>query len=125
MGDASLGGSADLGGSARPAPRIRESKATVKGALDKDIVRRIVRAHFNEVRYCYNIGLVKDDALSGKVTIDSTIAATGKVSEAKVDTTTLSDKGVGSCIAKAFKRWEFPPSSGVVEVEYLFVLEPG
>ena len=121
------GGSAGLGGISRRVPRVRQSKATVKGALDKDIIRRIVRAHINEVRHCYNKGLAKDEELAGKVTIDFTIAATGKVSDAEVDTTTLSDEDVGKCIAKAVKRWKFPKprGGGVVVVKYPFVLSPG
>lgn len=125
-GGSGSGGSAGLGGVSRRVPRVRQSKATVKGSLDKDIIRRIVRAHINEVRHCYNKGLVKDDELAGKVTIDFTIAATGKVSVAEVDSTTLSDADVGKCIAKAVKRWKFPKPAGggVVVVKYPFVLAP-
>jgi TonB family protein len=126
-GGSGSGGSAGLGGISRRVPRVRQSKATVKGSLDKDIIRRIVRAHINEVRHCYNKGLAKDDTLSGKVVVDFTIAATGKVSEAEVDSTTVSDEDVGKCIAKAAKRWKFPKprGGGVVVVKYPFVLAPG
>lgn len=125
-GGSGSGGSAGLGGISRRVPRVRQSKATVKGSLDKDIIRRIVRAHINEVRNCYDKGLAKDDELAGKVTVDFTIAATGKVSVAGVDSTTLSDEDVGKCIAKAAKRWKFPKPAGggVVVVKYPFVLAP-
>ena len=44
-----------------------------------------------------------------------------------VSSTTLSDKNVGNCVAKAVKRWKFPKprGGGNVVVTYPFVLEPG
>ncbi|MEM6989074.1 MAG: AgmX/PglI C-terminal domain-containing protein [Myxococcota bacterium] len=108
-------------------PRVRQSKATVVGALDKDIIRRIVRAHINEVRYCYNQGLVRKPDLEGRVTIKFTISPTGDVDKSDVNKTTVEDKNVGRCIAKAVKRWQFPEpdGGGVVVVSYPFVLAPG
>jgi hypothetical protein len=50
----------------RPIPQVRQSKAEVQGALDKDIVRRIQRAHINEVRHCYNQGLARNPELRGR-----------------------------------------------------------
>lgn len=121
------GSGAGFGGRGKKVPRVRQSKATVTGSLDKDIIRRIVRAHINEVRYCYNQGLVKDPKLSGKVTVSFSIGGTGKVTSSKVKSTTLGDENVGTCVAKAVKRWKFPrpTGGGVVVVSYPFVLSPG
>jgi hypothetical protein len=122
-----LGGGSGFGGRGKSVPRVRQSKAEVKGSLDKDIIRRIVRAHINEVRYCYNQGLVRDPTLAGKVSIQFTIGASGSVAVATVADSTLSDEKVASCIAKAVKRWTFPKPTGggAVVVTYPFVLEPG
>jgi tetratricopeptide (TPR) repeat protein len=60
------GAGAGFGGRGRgPIPMVRQAKAEVKGALDKDIIRRIVRAHINEVRYCYNQALARDPNAQG------------------------------------------------------------
>ena len=106
---------------------MRQAKATVQGALDKDIIRRIVRAHINEVRYCYNKGLVKDPKLKGRAVVAFTIGADGKVATSKIDQTDLPDPDVPKCIAKAVKRWKFPrpQGGGNVVVKYPFVLTPG
>jgi outer membrane biosynthesis protein TonB len=105
-------------------PKVKPSTATVTGSLDKDIIRRIVRAHINEVRYCYNQGLARDPSLSGKVSIQFTISTTGSVAVSKVADSTIADEGVSNCIAKAVKRWTFPkPTGGIVVVTYPFVLE--
>ncbi len=108
-------------------PGVRVAKSVVRGALDKDIVRRVVRAHINEVRHCYNQGLVRDPTARGKVAVQFTIGQTGKVPLSVVSETTLKDAAVGNCIAKAVGRWKFPrpDGGGTVMVTYPFVLNPG
>lgn len=61
------------------------------------------------------------------VKVSLTIDATGKVPKSIVKSATVSDPNVGTCIAKAVKRWKFPkPRGGAkVEVTYPFVLTPG
>jgi hypothetical protein len=122
-----LGTSSGFGGRGKKVPKVRQSKAEVKGSLDKDIIRRIVRAHINEVRHCYNQGLTRDSSLSGKVTIQFTVNPVGSVPVALVSESTIKDSDVSNCIAKAVKRWKFPKpyGGGNVVVTYPFVLEPG
>ena len=119
-------GGSGVGGSSRKPPKVASKKLEAKGSLDKDIIRRIVRAHISEVRFCYNRGLSKDPSLRGKVSIRFDIAPSGSVPVAVVADDTLADESVGHCIAKAVKRWTFPkPEGGTVVVTYPFVLEPG
>jgi len=121
------GAGAGFGGRGTRVPTVRQAKAEVQGALDKDIIRRIVRAHINEVRYCYNQALARDPNAKGRVAVQFTIGGTGKVPSAVVQETTMKDAGVGNCIAQAVKRWQFPKpeGGGSVIVTYPFVLEPG
>ncbi|MCB9705116.1 MAG: AgmX/PglI C-terminal domain-containing protein [Myxococcales bacterium] len=120
------GSGAGFGGRGMRIPTVRQAKAEVQGALDKDIIRRIVRAHINEVRACYNQGLTRDPNLGGRVSIHFIIDAQGNVPTATVKETTLANANVGTCIAKAVKRWKFPkPQGSTVIVTYPFVLEPG
>jgi Ca-activated chloride channel family protein len=114
-------------GGGRRVPRVRQAKATVDGDLDKDIIRRIVRAHINEVRACYNQGLTRNPNLQGRVEIAFSISGKGAVSKASVAQSTLKDASVGSCIASATKRWKFPkPRDGEpVAVKYPYNLSPG
>ncbi len=108
-------------------PMVRQAAPTVGAGLDKDIVRRIVRAHINEVRSCYNAGLSRKSTLGGRVVIDFTIATTGKVESATVGSSTLGDPVVGECIATAVERWTFPKPKGdtAVAVNYPFDLSGG
>lgn len=110
-----------------PMPSVRQGKITVKGPMDADIVRRIVRAHINEVRHCYNRGLAASPGIGGRVVIAFTIDAAGSVPAAEVvPSSTLKDDTVGSCLVEAFARWKFPkpPGGVVVEVVHPFELSP-
>jgi TonB family protein len=108
-------------------PRVRQGKATITGSHVEEIIRRIVRAHLNEVHYCYKQGLTRDPALAGTVSVRFDIAPTGEVTRASVSESSLPDEAVAACIAKAVARWTFPKSPGadVTVVTYPFMLEPG
>ena len=106
-------------------PEVKVGQAEGSG-IDRDMVRRIVRAHINEVRSCYNAGLTKNPSLEGRVLIKFTIIPTGKVSSAMVEENTTKDTAVGNCIAKAVKRWSFPKvAKGTAIVTYPFRLSAG
>lgn len=121
------GSGAGFGGRGKRVPTVRQAKATVHGSLDRDVVRRIVRAHINEVRSCYNAGLARVPSLTGRVSIYFLISQHGKVASSVVSSSTLGDESVETCIARAVQRWQFPkpPDSDMVAVEYPFLLDPG
>ena len=121
------GSGAGFGGRGKRVPKVRQAKANVQGALDRDIIRRIVRAHINEVRSCYNAGLTKNPNLEGRVAVNFVITGTGKVGSSVVQESTLKDSKVANCVAKAVKRWKFPKprGGGNVIVTYPFNLSPG
>jgi TonB family protein len=110
-------------GDGKPVPRVRQGKATVRGMLDKDIIRRIVRAHINEVRHCYNKGLNKNPDLEGELVVSFEISKAGSVTKSEVKTP-VDDAAVGKCVAKAIKRWKFPGGPGIVLVDYPLILVP-
>jgi hypothetical protein len=105
---------------------VRQLQATVSPGLDADIVRRIVKAHMNELRSCHGAGLKKDPKLAGIITIAFEIGANGKVPISTVQESTIdsADQTVASCFAKAVKRWQFPKPRGgaTVSVSYPFEL---
>ncbi|PRQ07202.1 AgmX/PglI C-terminal domain-containing protein [Enhygromyxa salina] len=107
-----------------PVPRVGKGEVTGSG-IDRDMIRRIVRAHLNEVRSCYNAGLLKNPNLQGRVTIQFSIMGTGKVGSSVVQEDTAKDGSVANCIAKAVKRWQFPRvvGGGTALVSYPFLLQ--
>ena len=127
-----VGGRGSFGPRGKRVPQVRMAEARVCGvsgcgATGREVIRRVVRAHINEVRHCYDQGLTRNPQLKGRVTIQFTIDASGKVPAATVQDSTIGDQGVASCIAKAVRRWSFPKPSGAghTMVNYPFVLTPG
>lgn len=117
-------GAGRLGGRRAQVPRVTAGRAEVLGALDKEIIRRIIRRHINEVKFCYQKELQANENLGGRVIVQFTIAATGQVVVSKVQSSTLGNSQVEQCIAQAVRRWLFPKpkGGGIVHVSYPFVL---
>lgn len=107
-------------------PRVIPGKPIVTGSLSKAIIRRVIRRHRNEYRYCYEKVLNKAPGLAGKVRVSFTIGADGKVIAAKTLDDTLKDPAVAKCLVRKVKRWVFPApkGGGVVAVVYPFVFAP-
>ena len=118
-------GAGGLGGRRPSSPDVVPGTATVKGSLDKEIIRRIIRRHLNEVKFCYERELMKKADLYGRIMIQFTISGTGQVVASVVQNSTMNNPEVEQCIAGAVRRWEFPKpqGGGIVIVSYPFVLK--
>lgn len=113
------------GSSSLPAAPANRSPApeVSGGSIDKEVIRRVIRRHINEVRFCYEKGLAKNPALQGNVAVKFTIGQSGAVTAAEVKQSTLNQPEVESCITNRVLRWQFPaPHGGNVSVTYPFVL---
>lgn len=120
-------GAGGLGGRRAKAPDVIPGKASVRGSLDAEIVRRIVRRHLNEVKYCYEQELTTKPELGGRLLVQFTIAASGQVIASVLESSTMGNARVENCAVQAVRRWEFPhpPGGSLVIVSYPFVLTPG
>jgi pSer/pThr/pTyr-binding forkhead associated (FHA) protein len=118
-------GAGGLGGRRAHAPDVVPGTAQVRGSLDKEIIRRIIRRHLNEVRFCYEKELLHKPDLFGRVMIQFTISGQGQVVASIVQNSTMNNASVDNCIAQAVRRWEFPKpqGGGIVIVSYPFVLK--
>ena len=108
------------------APQVIPGAATVRGSLDKEIIRRVIRRHINEVRFCYEQELGTNPELAGRVAIEFVISTEGSVTKSIVSSSTLGNLRVETCIAEAARRWQFPAvkDGGLVIVTYPFNLVP-
>ena len=86
--------------------------ATVRGSLDKDIIRRVVHLHMNEVKYCYDKELVHKTGLEGRISIQFVISPQGLVLSSVLQSSTMGNVSVEKCVVDAAKRWEFPKPTG-------------
>src|SRR5690606_36520632 len=117
-------GAGGLRGREARVPRIRTGNADVRGSLSREVIRRVIQRHINEVRFCYEQELNQRPDLEGRVMVSFIISATGAVQSAGVGNSTISNARVEGCIVQAVRRWTFPApdGGGVVGVNYPFVL---
>jgi len=119
-------GAGGLGGRRARAPDVIPGQANVRGSLDKEIIRRIIRRHINEVKYCYETELTKKADLSGRVSVQFTIAATGTVIASVLQSSTMGNVRVENCVVQAVRRWSSPSRSWrIVIVSYPFNFTAG
>jgi Ca-activated chloride channel family protein len=116
------------GGLSANTPRVTAGATRVRGSLDKTVIRRVVRRHLNEVKYCYQSkGLTSNPKLSGDVKVMFVVGRQGQVRLARIGSSTLNHAPTQKCITRAVKRWRFPKPTGggLAAVSYPFKLRPG
>ncbi len=83
------------------------SALTIAGSIDKRQIQRVIRLHENEIRHCYNVALLKDKKLTGKVTTTFLINPDGTVDKALIAESTLNNPEVEQCIVDRIEKWVF------------------
>jgi hypothetical protein len=104
---------------------LNTQDASVDEGLTKEEVARVIHSHMNEIRYCYESGILKDPTIAGKLLVDFKINATGLVPNAGVLEASLKDSQVTQCLLGKLKTWKFPHPRGgvVVAVTYPFIFK--
>lgn len=96
------------------------TKTVVLGAIDPDILRRILREHIPQFRYCYQQELGRNSKIKGIIDLNFMINGKGRVSKTSVDSKRgkFSKKGI-NCVSGVLKMIKFPKpkGGGVVEVK--------
>jgi hypothetical protein len=96
------------------------------GGLTKEQVARVVRAHQNAIKFCYEKELQRKPTLGGKIEVYWVIVPDGSVEKSKIAITTMEDGAVEGCIARQVKQWVFPKSDGRTVVQsYPFLFKGG
>jgi Ca-activated chloride channel family protein len=122
------GSGTGFGGRGKRVPKVRMAKPTVAGALDKDVIRRVVRSHSAALRACYESTLNRDPNAKFRVVVAFVIDAEGNataVLEWADDAKT--PEGFDACLTKVLAKVRFPkpPGGGVVKVRYPLLFNPG
>ncbi len=98
-------------------------RTETRGRLSREVVRRVIRRHLNEVRFCYAQGLEDRPDLAGRVTVQLVINSLGMVWTSAVESSTLGNIPVEQCVVNAVRRWTFPESDGATAVTYPLVFD--
>lgn len=99
--------------------------ASVDEGLTKEEVARVIHAHMNEIRYCYESAILRNSNLEGKLLLDFKIGAAGDVKKAEERESSFADRGVSGCVIRRLLAWRFPhPRGGVtVSISYPFLFK--
>jgi FHA domain-containing protein len=107
---------------------IATGETKVLGAIDPELIRKVIRDHADQVRYCYEQQLTLNPKLGGKVAIKWQINADGRASATILDPSVPIDsdglRTVGECIMSRIRTWEFPKpkGGGMAIVTYPWIL---
>jgi hypothetical protein len=97
---------------------VRLRTPIVAGRLPPEVITRVVRQKQGSLQGCYDAGRSRDPKLAGTVNVKFVIDRTGAVSSSQPESS-LPDRQVAVCIAKAFKDLSFPePEGGIVVVTF-------
>lgn len=118
-------GAGGLGGKGNVSVDPGGAEESFEGSIDREAVRRAIRAILNEIKNCYERRLQSNSNLSGKVVIRFVIGDQGRVRQASTKSSTLNDPTVESCVAARIRNQRFPdpPEGTVAEVDYPFVFD--
>jgi len=97
-----------------------EAEAEVSGGLDPDQIREVIQRNLGQILYCYEQGLQRQPALSGRMGVRFVINPQGRVSMASVSASSLRSNPVESCIVSKIRSFQFPRPVGGVNVKVLY-----
>ena len=107
----------------RQGGRIRMLPAQVDGKLPPEVVTRVVRGRFAQLRACYDRRLAENPLLAGKVTLELDLDAEGRVTRAGDKGSDFPDRVTVNCFASALRNVTFPKAEGGTKATVPFVLE--
>ncbi|MCX7944681.1 MAG: AgmX/PglI C-terminal domain-containing protein [Deltaproteobacteria bacterium] len=118
-------GDFNLGAGGKSEEAVSTGKLVMVGGLDKDVVAKVIKRYWAQIKYCYEKELSKNPNLYGKIAVKFTISSNGSVSEAEIEQTEMNNAAVEDCIIRNIKRWMFPApkGGGIVVVRYPFIFK--
>lgn len=96
------------------------------GCIDKELIRKVINGHRDQIRFCYELALQQAPALAGKVSVQFAVGASGFVAAARVDNSSARSEALSDCLVSRVRTWQFPvgkQASGY-RVTYPFVFKP-
>ena len=92
------------------------------GDLDKARFEQVVNQHMDEIQRCYEVRLLSNPGLEGRMVVDWTISPTGSVTLARLVASSIPSPALAGCVLARIRTWRFPrPTGGSVKVRYPFV----
>ena len=94
--------------------------------MDKDLIRKVIAGHRDQIRFCYELALQQSPALAGKVSVAFAVATSGTVAAARVENSSAHSDALSDCLVSRVRTWQFPvgKQGNGYRVTYPFVFKP-
>jgi len=92
-----------------------------------DLIRRSISRHRNRIRACYELALLHDRGLAGRMEARFVIDPSGEVSYAAIERSTISSDELGQCIVEALRAIPFrrdPGCTSIIHYPFVFRRRP-
>lgn len=100
--------------------------ADLPDGLTQEAIQKVITEKQNSMKLCLTEAARKGEKLSGKMEVQITIDATGRVIEAAINTEKYQGSSMGQCTVKRVMTWKFPRFNGdPVTVVFPYVLTLG
>lgn len=101
----------------------------VRDGLTREEIERVVRAHQNEIRACYEKSLIRSGNmnLSGRLKVGWFVNRNGRAERVAKESTFGAEAGLFDCVSSRIRAWQFPrPRGGLgAQVSWPFVFTKG
>lgn len=96
----------------------------IQGGMSREMVKRVIDQHLEEITYCYETALMSNPAIMGRIVFEWKIMMSGRVGQVRIVASSVNSHDVHNCIKSAIQSWQFPKPSGTeVVVSYPFVFD--
>jgi pSer/pThr/pTyr-binding forkhead associated (FHA) protein/outer membrane biosynthesis protein TonB len=122
-GSYGLEGTGGIGTKGSVEINVGGQQAEFVGSMDREAIRRVILNNKRAIRSCYERELQRQPNMYGKLVLQWNIEEKGKVTEAKVKSSSLGSNKVAACIISRLRTWRFPepPPGTIGQVSYPFV----
>jgi hypothetical protein len=99
--------------------------ALAQGDLTADDVKKVMAENTREVRHCYEQHAMKQEQATGKVVLEMTVLANGRID---LTTVVINAEGVkgdrfARCVQRKMGKWSFPETASGADVSYPFLFQ--
>lgn len=92
-------------------PPVITCERDVSDCIDREMIRKVVREHVAQLRYCYESLLSTQPNLEGRVSVKWHVTGAGVVDSAQVVSSPSVE--LGTCLAGRVRTWVFPATKRV------------
>lgn len=112
-----------------PLPSKKRLSSNDVTVVDQLYIRRKVRTHYYSLKRCYQLALLSDRTLQGKISLELVVEEHGKIKQIRFIDRGIHNKSLEKCVRSRLKnlffRSSFPPKRGEIKVVVPLLFKQG